>query len=156
MIQEAQLYDPETNPQEGRVYSPLGLSPNLRERPKMVMTAHTKANIKQRTQSRESTWTLDSTGSKMAISYPPIANTVTDGYPSDTRHHSHPMNQYRIRRLTPTECERLQGFPDGWTAQGTDGPIVDTQRYKLMGNAVTVNVIQAIGARILEVNQPSV
>ena len=45
----------------------------------------------------------------------------------------------RIRRLTPTECERLQGFPDGWT----EG-ISDTQRYKCLGNAVTVNVIQAI------------
>lgn len=49
----------------------------------------------------------------------------------------------RIRRLTPTECERLQGFPDGWTA-GTS----DTQRYRMMGNAVTVNVIEAIGRRL--------
>jgi len=45
----------------------------------------------------------------------------------------------RIRRLTPTECERLQGFPDGWT----DG-ISDSQRYKCLGNAVTVNVIEEI------------
>jgi DNA (cytosine-5)-methyltransferase 1 len=45
----------------------------------------------------------------------------------------------KIRRLTPTECERLQGFPDGWT----EG-VSDTQRYKLMGNAITVNVAQAI------------
>jgi DNA (cytosine-5)-methyltransferase 1 len=44
----------------------------------------------------------------------------------------------RIRRLTPTECERLQGFPDGWT-QGSD-----TQRYKQCGNAVTVNVVEAV------------
>lgn len=50
---------------------------------------------------------------------------------------------YRIRRLTPVECERLQGFPDNWT-QG----VSDTQRYKQMGNAVTVNVIEAI-ARML-------
>ena len=52
----------------------------------------------------------------------------------------------RIRRLTPTEFERLQGFPDGWT----EG-ISDTQRYKCLGNAVTVNVIEAIGNRIKEV-----
>jgi len=44
-----------------------------------------------------------------------------------------------IRRLTPTECERLQGFPDGWT----EG-VSDTQRYKTLGNAVTVNVIRDI------------
>lgn len=48
-----------------------------------------------------------------------------------------------VRRLTPTECERLQGFPDGWTDSQSD-----TQRYKQMGNAVTVNVIEWIGKRI--------
>jgi site-specific DNA-cytosine methylase len=49
----------------------------------------------------------------------------------------------RVRRLTPTECERLQGFPDGWTDEQSD-----TQRYKQMGNAVTVNVIEWIGSRL--------
>lgn len=51
----------------------------------------------------------------------------------------------RIRRLTPKECERLQGFPDGWT----EG-ISDTQRYKCLGNAVTVNVIEAIMERLCD------
>ena len=50
-----------------------------------------------------------------------------------------------IRRLTPTECERLQGFPDGWT----EG-ISDTQRYKCLGNAVTVNVIEYIITKLIE------
>ncbi len=45
----------------------------------------------------------------------------------------------RIRLLTPTECERLQSFPDGWT----EG-ISDTQRYKCLGNAVTTTVITEI------------
>ena len=54
----------------------------------------------------------------------------------------------RIRRLTPTECERLQGFPDGWT----EG-ISDTQRYKCLGNAVTVNVIQAIMEKLLAIER---
>lgn len=49
-----------------------------------------------------------------------------------------------VRRLTPKECERLQGFPDGWT----EG-VSDTQRYKCLGNAVTVNVIQAIMEKLL-------
>jgi site-specific DNA-cytosine methylase len=49
----------------------------------------------------------------------------------------------QIRRLTPTECERLQGFPDGWTTGS------DTQRYKQLGNAVTVNVIEAIMRRMI-------
>ena len=50
-----------------------------------------------------------------------------------------------VRKLTPVECERLQGFPDNWTKYGKDNePISDTQRYKCCGNAVTTNVITAI------------
>jgi len=48
-----------------------------------------------------------------------------------------------IRRLTPTECERLQGFPDGWT-----DILSDSQRYKCLGNAVTVNVIEKIVGKL--------
>ena len=44
-----------------------------------------------------------------------------------------------IRRLTPVECERLQGFPDGYT----EG-VSDTQRYKTLGNAVTTNVVTSL------------
>jgi DNA (cytosine-5)-methyltransferase 1 len=52
---------------------------------------------------------------------------------------------FRVRRLTPKECERLQGFPDDWTRYGKNGEeISDTQRYKCCGNAVTTNVITAI------------
>lgn len=54
----------------------------------------------------------------------------------------------KIRRLTPLECERLQGFPDNWTEGFSD-----TQRYKMMGNAVTVNVIRTIGEKLLEASQ---
>lgn len=57
----------------------------------------------------------------------------------------------QIRRLTPLECERLQAFPDRWTEFGKDGkPISDTQRYKMTGNAVTTNVIQAVFERIFD------
>ena len=57
-----------------------------------------------------------------------------------------------IRRLTPRECERLQGFPDDWTEipyrgkpaeECPDGP-----RYKAMGNSMAVNVMRWIGNRI--------
>ena len=50
----------------------------------------------------------------------------------------------RIRRLTPIECERLQGFPDNWTAGESD-----TQRYKMCGNAVTVNTVEAVMTNLL-------
>ena len=53
-----------------------------------------------------------------------------------------------VRRLTPTECERLQGFPDGWTAGQAD-----SHRYKQMGNAVTVPVAEWIGHRLVAVDR---
>lgn len=63
-------------------------------------------------------------------------------------------NHKRIRRLTPRECERLQGLPDNYTAVGRYGDEVrevsDTQRYKGLGNSFTVNVIEAIITRMLE------
>lgn len=49
----------------------------------------------------------------------------------------------KIRKLTPVECERLQGFPDKWT-EGCS----DTQRYKMCGNAVTVNVVEAVASKL--------
>ena len=55
-----------------------------------------------------------------------------------------------IRRLTPIECERLQGFPDNWTEYGESGKISDTQRYKMCGNAVTVDVVEAVAKSIIK------
>ena len=50
-----------------------------------------------------------------------------------------------VRRLTPLECERLQGFPDAWTdIEGNS----DTQRYRQLGNAVAVPVVEWIMQRI--------
>ena len=57
----------------------------------------------------------------------------------------------RIRRLTPIECERLQGFPDNWTLEGIEGPISDRQRWKMIGNAVTVDVVAEVAKRIKQV-----
>ncbi len=58
---------------------------------------------------------------------------------------------FGVRRLTPQECERLQSFPDHWTAFGADGiPQSDSARYKQLGNAVCVNVSAWIGQRIVQ------
>jgi DNA (cytosine-5)-methyltransferase 1 len=54
-----------------------------------------------------------------------------------------------VRRLTPTECERLQGFPDGYTDIKTNGkPTPDGPRYKALGNSMAVPVMRWIGERI--------
>jgi site-specific DNA-cytosine methylase len=72
-----------------------------------------------------------------------------DGEPQYTlqANHSHAVaHGMAVRRLTPTECERLQGFPDGWTdilPTTPDGP-----RYKAIGNSMAVPVMRWIGSRI--------
>lgn len=58
------------------------------------------------------------------------------------------LTQLGVRRLTPTEAEILQGFPPGWT----DGQS-DSARYRQLGNAVTVPVIEWIGRRIMQVER---
>lgn len=58
---------------------------------------------------------------------------------------------HSIRRLTPVECMRLQSFPDEWCDIGKDGKkISDFQKYKMVGNAVTVNVVQAIISNMIK------
>lgn len=80
--------------------------------------------------------------------FPPLRANTGAG------HGNYVVGESKIRRLTPIECERLQGFPDNWTQYGIiDGKevkISDTQRYKALGNAVTVNVIEAIMSRIMQ------
>jgi DNA (cytosine-5)-methyltransferase 1 len=69
---------------------------------------------------------------------------------SDVNHYGAVMTAMQVRRLTPVECERLQGFPDNHTnipwrgkAEAPDGP-----RYKALGNSMAVPVMRWIGERI--------
>ena len=77
-----------------------------------------------------------------------IARTVRGGGRSSPHGSKQNWDSYelngKIRRLTPKECERLQGFPDNWT-----DCVSDTRRYCALGNAVTTNVIKAIMERII-------
>ncbi len=60
-----------------------------------------------------------------------------------------------VRRLTPLECERLQGFPDGYTAViHRKKPAADGPRYKALGNSMAVPVMAWIGRRIAAVERP--
>lgn len=73
------------------------------------------------------------------VSRPLAASTTTNHM--DESQQTYPGG---VRRLTPTECERLQGFPDGWTAGQSD-----SARYRQLGNAVSVPAIEWIGRRIM-------
>ena len=86
----------------------------------MIYLSNTNANMKQRIQDRNESWTLTNNSSDFGL-----------------------IENKRIRKLTPVECERLQGFPDNWTAG-----VSDTQRYKQMGNAVTVPVVEYLARRL--------
>jgi DNA (cytosine-5)-methyltransferase 1 len=74
----------------------------------------------------------------------------------DSARESRGTNQQRfiqtataVRRLTPVECERLQGFPDDWTAVPYRGkPAADGPRYKAIGNSMAVPCMRWIGERI--------
>jgi len=78
------------------------------------------------------------------IQYSDTAQTLT-AMQDSVRSGTYVNENSNIRRLTPTECERLQGFPDNWTAG-----VSDTQRYKQLGNAVTTNVVEAIITQMQE------
>ena len=105
--------------------------------------------------------TLRTGGSGMAVAYSvredakanTFSATETDtsltlqGHlPSPQSHHAQLFlaQPSTVRRLTPVECERLQGFPDNWT----DGQ-ADSNRYKQMGNAVAVPVVEWIISRMV-------
>lgn len=86
------------------------------QQPYVLMMAHTKANIKKRVRQDGTVWTVDTSSQKQAL----YDNAV-------------------FRRFTPLECERLMGFPDGWT----EG-IPERARYHCLGNAVMPPVIDYI------------
>lgn len=73
-------------------------------------------------------------------------NTRQGGTRLKEKKHNYVLEKgYSVRKLTPRECERLQGFPDDWTLTGADGETIsNTQRYKTCGNAVTTTVITHI------------
>lgn len=64
------------------------------------------------------------------------------------------VTRYHVRRLMPVECERLQGFPDGWTDVPYRGkPAADSPRYRALGNSMAVPVMRWIGERIKQVSK---
>jgi DNA (cytosine-5)-methyltransferase 1 len=93
----------------------------------------------------------------MAVACVDVAGTMTackdsGGWSNSADHaaagYMQPVGM-QVRRLTPTECERLQGFPDGYTQVPHRGkPAADGPRYKALGNSMAVPVMKWIGERI--------
>ena len=120
-----------------RVYDPKGISPTLNtmqggNRQPFVLAERGRYDKKGKIQQR------------LEKRHDGVSNTLTS-VEKDNR----VFDGMKIRRLTPKECERLQGFPDNWT----EG-ISDTQRYKTLGNAVTVNTVRDVVGRLLSPTPP--
>ena len=77
-----------------------------------------------------------------------VADQASPSYTLDTTGGQSIATESFVRRLTPTECERLQGFPDNWTADQAD-----SNRYKQLGNAVAVPVVEWIIKRMVTNNE---
>lgn len=88
----------------------------------------------------------DAKANKFSATETEIALALQAHQPSVQSHHAQLFIDQPpvIRRLTPIECERLQGFPDNWTENQAD-----THRYKQMGNAVAVPVVSWLVNRLM-------
>ncbi|QEA43275.1 DNA cytosine methyltransferase [Leuconostoc lactis] len=134
------------NPQTGRVYGINGLSPTLNtmqgggREPKVMVKEATRKG-----------YDIAIVGDSINVSQPNsktrrgrvghgIANTLLTGPEQAVL-----TSEYRIRKLTPRECWRLQAFPDELFDKAQEAGLSDSQLYKQAGNSVTVNVIEYIG-----------
>lgn len=82
-----------------------------------------------------------------------IASTINQNGHASGRNAPMLRSGVSVRRLTPTECERLQGFPDAWTAiTYRNKPAADGPRYRALGNSMAVPVMRWIGQRIEQVH----
>lgn len=128
-----------------RVYGTEGISPTLN-----TMQGGNRQPFVQVPEATKQGYAVATVGQSINLAVPnsktrrgrvsDVAQTLDTGMQQHTL-----TSNARIRRLTPIECCRLQGFPDNWV----DG-ISDTQKYKCLGNAVTVNVITDIMQTLLE------
>lgn len=123
--------------QQDRVYDAEGHAPALNQGKSDLIVAMRGRYNEDGTTSQK--FEVNQSGNSNTLTAVQKDNMVTDGY--------------RIRRLTPIECERLQGFPDDHTSLGNyDGetkPMSNTQRYKQCGNAVTVDVVEAVAKQCI-------
>lgn len=111
-----------------RVYDPAGIAPTLRT----MQGGENEPKIMQRPRGENKG------------GFHEIAPTVTS---NSYQENNHLLDGYRIRKLTPRECWRLQGFPD-WAFDKASKVNSNSQLYKQAGNSVTVPVIEAIARKL--------
>ncbi|HEP1789865.1 TPA: DNA cytosine methyltransferase [Streptococcus suis] len=136
VVQVGNLLDTDSfggNPQVGRVYDPNGISPCLNT----MQGGNREPKIIQRGHGYNQGGEHDT------------APTLTS---NSWQENNHLLDGYRIRKLTPRECWRLQGFPD-WAFDKAQAVNSNSQLYKQAGNSVTVNVIEAIAKRLEDTDE---
>lgn len=137
------------NPHRGRVYSLKGISPSLNcmggggREPKIRIKEATKKGYAEATIGDSVNLSHPNSKTRRGRVGKGIANTLLTGEEQGVV-----MNDFRIRKLTPKECWRLQGFPD-WAFERAAKVNSNSQLYKQAGNSVTVNVIEAIARRLV-------
>lgn len=137
------------NPHRGMVYSLKGISPSLNcmggggREPKIRIKEATKKGYAEATIGDSVNLSHPNSKTRRGRVGKGIANTLLTGEEQGVV-----MNDFRIRKLTPKECWRLQGFPD-WAFERAAKVNSNSQLYKQAGNSVTVNVIEAIARRLV-------
>lgn len=127
-------------PQCWRIYSPSGVSPSLQ-------SGEARGNIVAQTVSLRGR-----DGGATAELGDEVGNCLRASSGGGDK--PYVLAQMAVRRLTPRECERLQGFPDDYTLTPYRGkPAADGPRYKALGNSWCINNVRWIGERIRQVDQ---
>nr|WP_237089720.1 DNA (cytosine-5-)-methyltransferase [Paenibacillus larvae] len=122
-----------------RVYSAESVAPTIPTGSSgNTMTKIADFTAIQKTHSTTTTVKYDETGTLQAARLDKVPQVVTES-----------TSRYRIRKLTPRECWRLQGFADEQFDKARSAGVSDSQLYKQAGNAVTVNVTRAIAQRLV-------
>ncbi|HEM3524741.1 TPA: DNA cytosine methyltransferase [Streptococcus suis] len=134
--------------QSGCIYDPEGIAPTIRTmqggglEPKIAVREATSKSYYEATVGDSVNLSHPNSSTRRGRVGKQVANTLLTGEEQGVV-----MPNFRIRKLTPRECWRLQGFPD-WAFDRAQAVNSNSQLYKQAGNSVTVNVIEAIAKRL--------
>ena len=134
--------------QSGCIYDPEGIAPTIRTmqggglEPKIAVREATSKGYSEATVGDSVNLSHPNSSTRRGRVGKQVANTLLTGEEQGVV-----MPNFRIRKLTPRECWRLQGFPD-WAFDKAQAVNSNSQLYKQAGNSVTVNVIEAIARRL--------